>query len=241
MVAMMHTLFNKLLPQKKMFGIYPFLHNPLQDDWNLESRAVKAFFPFIEDSPYLQTRFLRSKQSSCHDQEPLTMGPITLQYGDFVGIYGAENRERQEVYDGVVTCFFIDTGQDVIEYINTIHHVLRKGGIWINLGPLHYHSKQAVPYSFNHLLEIIELSGFHVLEESKVIEAAYCGEDFYSMKPEVYRVPLTVFRKENVVSLDSSIDSSIALDSVAMEESIEVHLDPTVSPAFHPMNYQIVK
>ena len=42
-------------------------------------------------------------------------------------------------YDSVVTCFFIDTAPVSIDYLETIHHALRPGGVWVNFGPLLYH------------------------------------------------------------------------------------------------------
>ena len=39
----------------------------------------------------------------------------------------------------MATVFFIDTAPNVIAYIETIHRVLKPGGVWINLGPLLWH------------------------------------------------------------------------------------------------------
>ncbi len=225
MLALIDTLFNHLLPDGEVRHVYPFLHNPLQDDWNLESRAVQAVFPYIEDSPSLQEIFC--KDQCCNGAGRLAR-PITIQHGDFVGIYGRSRQERKDLYESVITCFFIDTNDDVIEYIDTIFHILRPGGVWINLGPLHYHSRQAVPYSFNHLIEIIELSGFHILEDTTTVEAAYCGEDFYSMKPEVYRVPLTAFRK-------------VVFDKTSNDVSMVSGEDILGSNDFNRTNYRIIK
>lgn len=35
-----------------------------------------------------------------------------------------------------MTCFFIDTAKNIIDYLNVIYQVLKEGGVWINLGPL---------------------------------------------------------------------------------------------------------
>lgn len=55
--------------------------------------------------------------------------------GDFVEIYGKQEAE----WDCVVTCFFLDTAANPIEYIEIIYQILKPGGMWINLGPLLYH------------------------------------------------------------------------------------------------------
>ena len=60
---------------------------------------------------------------------------MTLAGGDFIRLF----KDKNESYDYVVTCFFIDTAKNVFEYIDIIEKVLKKGGIWINFGPLSYH------------------------------------------------------------------------------------------------------
>lgn len=39
-----------------------------------------------------------------------------------------------DTWDCVATCFFIDTANNVLEYIETIWKILKPGGVWINLG-----------------------------------------------------------------------------------------------------------
>ncbi len=57
--------------------------------------------------------------------------------GDFVEVYGEE--QHTEKWDCLVTCFFIDTAKNILEYIEIFHRILKTGGLWINLGPLLYH------------------------------------------------------------------------------------------------------
>ena len=57
--------------------------------------------------------------------------------GDFLEVYN--DAEYMMTQDVVVTSFFIDCARNVLEFIETIHRVLKTGGIWINLGPLLYH------------------------------------------------------------------------------------------------------
>ena len=42
-------------------------------------------------------------------------------------------------WDGMVTCFFMDTAPVVFEYVETIWSCLKAGGVWVNQGPLLYH------------------------------------------------------------------------------------------------------
>lgn len=47
--------------------------------------------------------------------------------------------EWADHFDCVVTCFFIDTAHNVVQYVEVIRHCLKEGGYWLNLGPLLYH------------------------------------------------------------------------------------------------------
>lgn len=39
-----------------------------------------------------------------------------------------------ERWDCVATVFFVDTAHNIIAYIETIWHILKPGGYWMNLG-----------------------------------------------------------------------------------------------------------
>lgn len=62
---------------------------------------------------------------------------MSMAVGDFREIYGGE--DNREAFHAVATVFFIDTAPNLIRYIQTISNCLKPGGIWINLGPLHWH------------------------------------------------------------------------------------------------------
>ncbi len=68
----------------------------------------------------------------------------------------------------VVTCFFIDTARNVIDYIEKIWHVLTPGGYWLNLGPLMYHysniaNENSIELSYEQIRKVIEKIGFKIL------------------------------------------------------------------------------
>ncbi len=50
-----------------------------------------------------------------------------------------QNYHSLDSWDSVVTCFFIDTAHNICEYLECINKILKKGGIWVNLGPLLWH------------------------------------------------------------------------------------------------------
>jgi carnosine N-methyltransferase len=62
---------------------------------------------------------------------------FSMTAGDFTDIY--KDDEFVNFWDGLVTCFFIDTAPVVIKYIEIIAQILKPGGIWVNMGPLLYH------------------------------------------------------------------------------------------------------
>ncbi|CAM9952703.1 unnamed protein product, partial [Phaeothamnion confervicola] len=99
----------------------PFLHDVIHNEVDDTARFREVSFPDV-------------------DIAELLSGPGTLsfQLGSFQQIYLAGGMHRG-AFDAVVTSFFIDTAENVVGYIATIRHVLRPGGLWINLGPLHWH------------------------------------------------------------------------------------------------------
>ena len=53
---------------------------------------------------------------------------------------------RAGTWDSVVTCFFIDTAHNIVEYIEIIWKILKDGGVRLNLVPIWY-SVFFFPYS----------------------------------------------------------------------------------------------
>ena len=62
---------------------------------------------------------------------------LSMCAGDFMEVYGDPKQVGE--WDSVVTCFFIDTAHNVLDYLTVIARCLREGGFWINHGPLQYH------------------------------------------------------------------------------------------------------
>lgn len=58
--------------------------------------------------------------------------------GEFTFVY----TKKPEHFQGVATCFFLDTANNVFEYVNTIWTTLKTDGIWVNFGPLLFHYKE---------------------------------------------------------------------------------------------------
>jgi carnosine N-methyltransferase len=68
-------------------------------------------------------------------------------------------------WNAVLTCFFIDTGNNILQYIETIHRILVTGGIWVNFGPLSFHytnheDECSIELSWEEIMDIIIDYGF---------------------------------------------------------------------------------
>jgi carnosine N-methyltransferase len=119
---------------------------------------------------------------------------FSMAAGEFTEIY----RNEGESFDGVISCFFIDTANNIFEYIDTIYTVLRRGGVWINYGPLLYHFKEmldqvSVELSWEQVKAYIRVKGFKLeLEESR--RTTYC-HDPLSSYTHFYDALITVWRK----------------------------------------------
>lgn len=54
---------------------------------------------------------------------------VNLIEGDFLREF-----PLAEQYDAIVTLFFIDTSDNIVDFLANIHRLLKPGGLWINLG-----------------------------------------------------------------------------------------------------------
>ncbi|EIE75708.1 hypothetical protein RO3G_00412 [Rhizopus delemar RA 99-880] len=92
--------------------------------------------------------------------------------GDFVEVYGQESNSG--AWDVVVTCFFIDTAKNILEYLEIIHKALKPNGKWINIGPLLYHFEDSasgdtsIELSLEQVKEVAKKIGFEIKKESMV-------------------------------------------------------------------------
>ncbi|RVW37827.1 Carnosine N-methyltransferase [Vitis vinifera] len=84
------------------------------------------------------------------------------------------------VWDAVVTCFFIDTAHNIVEYIEIISRILKDGGVWINFGPLLYHfadmygqeDEMSIELSLEDVKKVALHYGFQT-EKERTIETTY--------------------------------------------------------------------
>ena len=67
----------------------------------------------------------------------------------------------------VATCFFIDTAHNIVEYLQTIYAILKKGGLWVNVGPLLYHYSEmagetSIELTWEEVLTVARQIGFSI-------------------------------------------------------------------------------
>lgn len=67
----------------------------------------------------------------------------------------------------VATCFFIDTAHNIVEYLQTIYAILKKGGLWVNVGPLLYHYSEmagetSIELTWEEVLAVARQIGFSI-------------------------------------------------------------------------------
>ncbi|XP_047256446.1 carnosine N-methyltransferase isoform X3 [Capsicum annuum] len=125
--------------------------------------------------------------------------------GDFVEVYS--DPSQAGVWDAVVTCFFLDTAHNIVEYIEIISKVLKDGGVWINLGPLLYHfadmyspeDEMSIDLSLEDVKRVALHYGF-VFEKESTIETTYTTNS-RSMMQNRYYAAFWTMRKRTTATL----------------------------------------
>ncbi|KAK3227336.1 hypothetical protein Dsin_007198 [Dipteronia sinensis] len=120
--------------------------------------------------------------------------------GDFVEVYN--DPSQIGVWDAVVTCFFIDTAHNIVEYIEIISKILKEGGVWINLGPLLYHfadmygqeDEMSIELSLEDVKKVALHYGFE-FEKEKTIETTYTTNPRSMMQNRYYAAFWTARKK----------------------------------------------
>lgn len=206
-------------------------------------------FPFLHKSSHLVKRINQIRPVSVPDYNPLHIHELqrenpeipydelmSMTAGSFVDLYGPDmpsgessytddpvarefRQQNEESMDVVVTCFFIDTASNIIDYLKCIHYSLKKNALWINFGPLLWHfedygnthhiKKQLVKdgpieivpnvlkgleLSRDDLIELIEKIGFKFEKRQSNIESTY-SSDIRSLGEFIYKCEYWVARK----------------------------------------------
>ena len=151
MLLCSNFIFNNTT-KKDEFILQPFIHS-FSNIFNEEDPFKKISIP---------------DENLAEELSKTDTGEMSMVAGEFCHVY----KEKINFFDGIVTCYFIDTANNIIEYIETIHNIVKIGGIWINFGPLLYHYTEneneiSIELSWEEVKHIIIGFGF----EFKKIEA----------------------------------------------------------------------
>lgn len=107
---------------------------------------------------------------------------FSMTAGDFLEIYN-----QTDAWDCVASVYFIDTAANIISYVETIYHILKPGGLWINHGPLLYHfadmaNEKSVEFSYEDVRKIILSFKFEFLKEERAVPSTYIHNNRSMMK-----------------------------------------------------------
>ncbi|KAG8975335.1 hypothetical protein FRC05_005894 [Tulasnella sp. 425] len=167
----------------------------IPQDERTEQINQHTLYPFIHSFSNVKSSSSITSPVSIPDVQPSDLpqpSDFSLVAGDFIEIYGVTDEDVRsgKVTDGkssqegqwnaVLTCFFIDTAKDIVEYLRIIHQVLVPGGIWVNLGPLLWHYENnttgdvSIEASLDEVKELAKAIGFEISQE-KTIPTTYTG------------------------------------------------------------------
>ncbi|KAJ2558556.1 hypothetical protein EV175_000732 [Coemansia sp. RSA 1933] len=130
------------------YTIYPFIHqfsNVVSTRDQLRSVTVPDVLP--SSLPYANT------------------AEFSMTAGDFIEVYSAKS--ECEKWDAIVTCFFMDTAKNVLDYLDTMWHAMKPGAVWINLGPLLWHfdnvsGEESIELTRDEFVELVTKVGFEL-------------------------------------------------------------------------------
>ncbi|KAF9531199.1 N2227-like protein-domain-containing protein [Crepidotus variabilis] len=129
---------------------------------------------------------------------------FSLVAGDFEEIYGTESDPQEPQHgkwDAILTCFFIDTAKNIVNYLRIIHQILALGGIWINLGPLLWHwennntNDPSIELDMQELKTLMTKMGFEISNE-RAIDTTYTN-NAQSMLGYVYKASMWTATKKS--------------------------------------------
>ncbi|KAL3528201.1 hypothetical protein ACH5RR_012857 [Cinchona calisaya] len=161
-------------------------HTQMAEEWTI--------YPWIHSNCNSLSDGDQLRPVSIPDIHPASAGTtegFSMCGGDFVEVYSDPNHTG--AWDAVVTCFFLDTAHNIVEYIEIISRILKDGGVWINLGPLLYHfadmygheDEMSIELSLEDVKKVALHYGFE-LEQSSTVETTYTTNPRSMMQNRYY-------------------------------------------------------
>lgn len=142
-----------------------------------------AIYPYVDTLSNVPDRAAMLKRAQIPDVLPSDLprgSNFSLVAGDFEEVYGQQdgdadpNEPSAGLWDAVLTCFFIDTAKNIVNYLRIIHRILAPGGVWINLGPLLWHfednatSDPSIELDLEEVKALAAQIGFEIKNERRV-------------------------------------------------------------------------
>ena len=159
-------------------------NNTTKKDEFILQPLIHSFSNIIsEESPF--KKILIPDENLGEELSKTDTGEMSMVAGEFCRVY----KDKINFFDAIVTCYFIDTANNIIEYIETIHNIVKLGGLWINFGPLLYHyteneSEVSIELSWEEIKHIITGFGFE-FKKIEFVKTTYSSNKD-SMSQRIY-------------------------------------------------------
>ena len=103
---------------------------------------------------------------------------------------------KKDLYDAVVTVFCTEDIKNMVEYIEIVHEILNKGGVWINLGSManNYANYGGLALAWNEMRQVILNYDFEFKREEKQV-VPYLSIEGNSLPHTVGIIFFTVMKK----------------------------------------------
>ena len=162
---------------------YIFNNTTKKDEFILQPLIHSFSNIFNEETAF--KKILIPDENLAEELAKTDTGEMSMVAGEFCRVY----KDKINFFDSIVTCYFIDTANNIIEYIETIHNIVKLGGLWINFGPLLYHytemeNEVSIELSWEEVKHIIIGFGFEI-KKIEIVKTTYSSNKD-SMTQRIY-------------------------------------------------------
>mmetsp|Transcript_64592 Transcript_64592/g.88731 ORF Transcript_64592/g.88731 Transcript_64592/m.88731 type:complete len:185 (-) Transcript_64592:356-910(-) len=121
---------------------------------------------------------------------------LSFTHGDFVSTFRLS--AYASLFDAVVTCFFLDTAANIVDYLSTIESVLKPCGVWINHGPLQWHVDTGFHLALDEVIDMLSDFGLRLLLKERLTWSYYSPHSTHqtSLRPQIYQPAFLVAQKQ---------------------------------------------
>eukprot|EP00727_Mastigamoeba_balamuthi_P007409 m51a1_g3289 hypothetical protein (371) ;mRNA; r:273184-274503 len=138
------------------------------------AREQHELWPFVHVSANVPSSAAMSLRTCRVPDVQPSDHAVALTDTDFVSLC---RQHRQGHYDALVTCFFIDTAFNILDYIEAARDAIKPGGFWVNHGPLHWvHGpRESIRLTMEEIETAMERMGFEFVERETKPLRHYCS------------------------------------------------------------------